>query len=181
MPVRAERRAARSASGRSTTACRARQIDRDGGALAERARDLHGAAGLMREAIDLRQPEAGALADRLGGEERIEHLGDDVRRDADAGVAAPLMATYSPAPTGSPAPSVDVLRRVMVTVPPSGMASRALMTRLTSAISNSLMSTVIGQASGGEVDDQADVAAEPARQHLADRVDALARCRSAAD
>ena len=32
-----------------------------------------GAAGLMGEAVHLRQPEAGALADRLGGEERVEH------------------------------------------------------------------------------------------------------------
>ena len=68
-------------------ACRARQIDRDGGAVAERAGDLHGAAGLMREAVHLRQSKAGALADRLRGEERVEHIGDDVRRDADAVVA----------------------------------------------------------------------------------------------
>jgi hypothetical protein len=40
----------------------------------------------MREAVDLRQPETGPLAGRLGGEERIEHLGNNVGRDADPGV-----------------------------------------------------------------------------------------------
>ena len=52
----------------------------------ELAGDRHRAARLMGEAMDLRQAEAGALADRLGGEERIEHACDDVGRNADAGV-----------------------------------------------------------------------------------------------
>ena len=40
----------------------------------------------MREAVHLRQSKAGALADRLRGEERVEHTGDDVRRNAVATV-----------------------------------------------------------------------------------------------
>ena len=40
----------------------------------------------MREAMNLRQSQTGALADRLGGEEGIEDLAEDVGRDAGAGV-----------------------------------------------------------------------------------------------
>jgi len=36
------------------------------------------AAGLLDDAIDRRQAEAGALADFLGGEERLEDLVDDL-------------------------------------------------------------------------------------------------------
>ena len=44
------------------------------------------AAGLLDDAVDHRQAEAGALADLLGGEERLEDLLQHVRRDAGAGV-----------------------------------------------------------------------------------------------
>ena len=57
----------------------ARHIDRDGGAAADFARDRDRAAGLLREAIDLRQAEPGAFAGRLGGEERLEDLATAVR------------------------------------------------------------------------------------------------------
>ena len=40
----------------------------------------------MRESVNLREAEAGALADRLGGEERIEYLAENVGRDADPGI-----------------------------------------------------------------------------------------------
>ena len=42
------------------------------------------APGLFAEAIDHRQPQAGALADRLGGEERIEGAADGALRHAAA-------------------------------------------------------------------------------------------------
>ena len=64
----------------------AQQQDRDRGSLAEFAFDLDRSAGLVREAMDLRQAEAGALADRLGREERIEDLAQDVGSDAGAGI-----------------------------------------------------------------------------------------------
>jgi hypothetical protein len=47
------------------------------------------AARLLDDAVDGREPEAGALADLLGGEERLEDLGEEVRRDAGAGVGDP--------------------------------------------------------------------------------------------
>jgi hypothetical protein len=42
---------------------------------------------LLDEAIDHAEAKAGALAFRLGGEERLEHMLHDVWRDAAAGVA----------------------------------------------------------------------------------------------
>ena len=44
------------------------------------------AAGLLDDAVDGREAEAGALADFLGREERLEDLVDDLRRNAGAGV-----------------------------------------------------------------------------------------------
>ena len=58
----------------------ARQIDRDGGAAAELAFDPDLAARLVGEAENLAEAQAGALADRLGGEERLERAVEDVRR-----------------------------------------------------------------------------------------------------
>ena len=40
----------------------------------------------MREAVNLRKPKSGALADRLGREERIEYLAQYVWSDAGAGI-----------------------------------------------------------------------------------------------
>ena len=56
-----------------------RQVDLDRRAVADLAVDLHVAAGLLDEAVDLREPEAGAVADVLGGEERLERLRSDLR------------------------------------------------------------------------------------------------------
>ncbi len=64
----------------------ARQIDGDGGAAADRAGGDDGAPRLMRKAVDLRQSQAGAFPERLGREERLEDSGQNVRRDADAGI-----------------------------------------------------------------------------------------------
>ena len=50
----------------------ARQVDDDGGALAERALDVDMAPRLGDEAVHHAQPQARALADLLGGEERVE-------------------------------------------------------------------------------------------------------------
>ncbi len=61
-----------------------RQAERDGCAFTEAACDLHGAAGLIDKAMHLREAETRTLADRLGGEERIKHFGDDVLRNARA-------------------------------------------------------------------------------------------------
>src|SRR5262249_39054123 len=49
--------------------------------------DLDAAAVLLDDAVADRQTEAGPLADRLGGEEGVEDLAADLRRDAAAGVA----------------------------------------------------------------------------------------------
>ena len=62
------------------------QVDRDGGARADFGIDPHLPARLLGEAIDHRQAEAGALADRFRCEERLEHPRDHLRRHAGAGV-----------------------------------------------------------------------------------------------
>jgi hypothetical protein len=67
-------------------ALRLRQIDGEGRAFAMRARHRDVAFGLLCEAEGLAKAEAGALADFLGGEERLEDGLDIVRRDAAAGV-----------------------------------------------------------------------------------------------
>ena len=51
----------------------------DGRAMPQLGIDLHRAAGLLHEAIHHAQAEATALADTLGGEERFERAGDDLR------------------------------------------------------------------------------------------------------
>ena len=109
--------------------------------------DPHLAAGLPGEAVDHRQAEAGALADRLGREERIERLRDHIRRHAGAGVGdaeRDILARRQVALAARRASSSHVLAVSMVRRPPSGMASRALMHRLSSAFSSWLGSTSVG-------------------------------------
>jgi hypothetical protein len=48
------------------------------------------AAGLLDDAVDGGQPQAGALAHRLGGEEGIENLAEDFLGDAGAGVGTSM-------------------------------------------------------------------------------------------
>src|SRR5882724_11550669 len=67
---------------RSGAAARSRQIEADRRALAERALDVDGAAGLMREAMHLAETEAAARADVLGREEGVENARQNVGRDA---------------------------------------------------------------------------------------------------
>ena len=64
-----------------------RQEDFEDRALAEAAGDLDPALVLLDDAIDRRQPEPGALANFLGGEERLEYARQMFRRDARARVA----------------------------------------------------------------------------------------------
>ena len=64
----------------------ARQVDAEGRALADLAVGEDVAARLLDDAVDGGQAEAGALADILGGEERLEDLGHDLGRHAGAGV-----------------------------------------------------------------------------------------------
>src|SRR5260221_522831 len=65
-------------------AAMARQEDREGGALAGLAVDEDEAAGLLDDAVDGGEAEAGAGADFLGREERLEDAREILARDADA-------------------------------------------------------------------------------------------------
>src|SRR5262249_33953467 len=64
---------------------RARQIQLDRGAVSLLAVDIDVSTRLLDETVD--HPEAGALADPLGGKERIEDLVADARGNAAAGIA----------------------------------------------------------------------------------------------
>ena len=63
---------------RAVVGRQAGQVELHRRAVAHFAVDLDVAARLLHEAVDLRQPEAGALADVLGREERLEGAGEDV-------------------------------------------------------------------------------------------------------
>ena len=63
-----------------------RQVDLHRRAGAGFAGKPHRAAELRRHAVDLRKPEATALADRLGGEERLERVLHDIAGHADTGI-----------------------------------------------------------------------------------------------
>ncbi|MNR05622.1 hypothetical protein D3C85_1216650 [compost metagenome] len=65
----------------------ARQIQTHAGALARQAEQADVAARLLGKTVNHRQAEPGALADRLGGEERVERLGQDFGCHAGAVVA----------------------------------------------------------------------------------------------
>jgi hypothetical protein len=58
----------------------------DSGSYAYRAVHPCGAAGLLRHAVDLAQPKTGSFPDLFGGEERLEHLGQDVGPDSHAAI-----------------------------------------------------------------------------------------------
>ena len=108
------------------------QVDRHHGTLALFATQDHVATGLPDKAVNHRQAKPGALARRFGREERVKGTRDHVR-----GHAQPVSVTnrlmYSPAaPTfDTPRESGTILFLVSINRwPPSGMASRALRTRL---------------------------------------------------
>jgi hypothetical protein len=99
--------------------------------------DAHLAARLLGEAVHHRQAQAGALPHRLGGEEGIEGARQHVRRHAGA-VVAHRTARIRPAQVAIAA-RLRPIQRLPVSIsmrPPSGMASRALLARFSSALSS---------------------------------------------
>ena len=148
---------------------RTRQEQRDHGAVADAAGDRHRPARLLGESVDLAQAQSGALADFLGGVERLEHVRQDLGRNARCPVSAIRIATNSPRNPSSEALPLSVTgRTVMLSVPPFGMASRAFTARLRSASSNSLGSTLTAHALGRDDNLDLDVAAQRAADHLLD-------------
>ena len=71
-----------------TSICRlsgtCRQVELHGGSLPRRALDLYAATGLPGKTIDLTKPQAGSLANFLGGEERLEQARANGRVDTAA-------------------------------------------------------------------------------------------------
>ena len=87
---------------------RARQIDLHRRAFADFAVDLHVAAGLLDEAIDLAEAEAGALPFVLGREERLERRAPSHRGAMPTPVSLTAIITYWPAS------DFPMLRRIFV-------------------------------------------------------------------
>ena len=98
-----------------------RQADGDRRALADRAGEVDRPAVALDDAVDHRQAEAGALL--LRREERVEHLGQVLGRDARAGVGERQLPAWSPSSGAAATRSA----------PPPFIASHALMMMLTNA------------------------------------------------
>ena len=93
----------------------------------------HVPAGLFDESVHLREPEARSFADVLGREERLERLREDLLvhavprvGHADRDVATRLQID---AVGAACEPAISTFCVSIVSLPPSGMASRALRTR----------------------------------------------------
>ena len=99
--------------------------------------ELDLAAGLADDAVDRREPQAGALALRLGGEEGLEDAGLRSRRPCPRPCRSPS-AGRSGRPQARPRASASSSTfAVSITrLPPPGIASRALTARLTSTCSS---------------------------------------------
>ena len=100
------------------------------------------------EAVKLTEAKAGALAVRLGREERLERMFEHIRRHAAAGVRdcdAHIVAGLHPFPSAGIRHAQRNMLGLNTEVPPSSMASRALMARLSIALSNWLGSQRTGQ------------------------------------
>ena len=63
------------------------QIKRHRRSAADRAFHDYGAARLVGKPVDLRQSKASALPERFRAEKRLENSRQDVRRNADTGIA----------------------------------------------------------------------------------------------
>ena len=146
--------------------------------------DAHVAARLLDEAVDHAQPEAGALADVLGGEERLEGARDArpaacrsrCRRPRPSRTRRPCISGMAAACSSSS----SALAVSMVSRPPSGMASRALTARLSTAFSSWLGSTVGGHRSCACSELDLDVLAERAlhqRLHVGEQLADVGRTR----
>src|SRR5579871_1759024 len=65
---------------------RPRQVELERRAVADFAVDLHMAARLLNKSVDLRETEAGSVADALGCKERIERFRPDLGRHPRPGI-----------------------------------------------------------------------------------------------
>ena len=125
---------------RSSVADGDRQVDADRGAAARRRVERDAAAALVDDAVDRGQAEAGALALRLGGEERLERARPRRRRPCPMPVSVTASITYVPGASvsrsaASRSSSSSTFAVSIVSWPPAGIASRAFSTRLTSTCS----------------------------------------------
>ena len=148
-----------------------RQVDLEGRAVPRLALDRDVTAALLDDAVDGGQPEAGALARLLGREERLE----DARLRRPASCPRPCRRTtrrtYGPA--ASPLVGLQLVQPAtlavsMVSVPPFGMASRALTARFRMHLLDLAGIGLDRRQRRRQVDVQIDVLADQAAEHRLD-------------
>src|SRR5213079_1643841 len=103
------------------------------------------------KSVDLRQAETRSLPNLLRREERLEHMGQNRRFDADPVVAYSHHGVCTGSKVGfrsGSASSITTLIVSMMMRPPFGRASRAFTTRLRIAASNCARSTLLGSSPG---------------------------------
>ena len=166
---------------------RPRNVHRDRRALAEGAVDRDGTLGLLDEPVDGAQAEAGAATELLGGEEGLEgallRFGSTFRRPrrkcgSRSGRRSAASASSSSARMSSGTAAQYSVRKL--SLPPSGIASRALIAMLSSADSSCPGSASALRASGERVDLDRDALVERTAQHVGQRLEESRRRRPAA-
>ena len=121
------------------------------------------------------RPEAGPLADFLGGEERLEDRLELVGGDAGAGIGHRDRDEIAAAGgLGAQRRDGATLRTPIVSWPSPSMASRPLTARLIIAVSNCAMSAIAKQSVSDQLDLDADPAADQRTNQLRHGVDLVA-------
>ena len=143
----------------------ARQVDSHRRALVRLARDVDEAAALRDDPVDAREAEPRSRA-RLRREERLEDPRPRRGIHATAGVGDGEDDERPRRPRRSAACSGSTFAVLIVSVPPSGMASRAFSARLTRTCSTWPGSACTSQRSEPSAVDHLDVLADQAMQHL---------------
>ena len=98
--------------------------------------NFHLTAGLLHEAINLAQAQTGALPCLFGGKERFKDAVENISRHAMTGIAYAqddVLTSSELRVRPRMVLSIEVFRASTVSLPPSGIASLALIARLRSA------------------------------------------------
>ena len=150
----------------------ARQEDREGAALAGARGHLDLPAALPHDAVHRREAQARAPAQLLGGEERLEQMRQHVVVHADAGVAHAQRDQRAAERQAFGRRRARGRRRSRwrwssVSVPPAGMASRALTPRLAITCSSCPGSAITSPSDGSRCELELDLLAHHAAEHAA--------------
>ena len=123
-----------------------RQVEGEGRALARAANStVDRAADLLGEAEHLAEAEPGSFAEALGGEEGLEHALHHFACSCRCRCRRRVSATCSPLKALGLAVRAPRCAALILSLPPSGIASRALMARFSITFSSWCGSTMVFQ------------------------------------